>query len=99
MHIVCATFRVDPLKWDAFLPLMLTNARASGAGEPGCHQFDVCVDAGLCEVFLYEVYDDAAAFTAHLGSPHFEAFDRAVKTMILTKDVHQYTRITERSDG
>ncbi|MBB5515093.1 quinol monooxygenase YgiN [Rubricella aquisinus] len=99
MHIVCVTLRVDPAQWDAFLPLMRENADASLANEPGCHVFEISVDEGLCEVFLYEVYADAAAFAAHLETAHFIAFDRAAGPMILTKDVHQYSGLKEAAHG
>jgi quinol monooxygenase YgiN len=47
------------------------NATATREREPGCRQFDVCTSADDGLVFLYEVYDDRAAFDAHLAAPHF----------------------------
>jgi autoinducer 2-degrading protein len=99
MHIVCVTLRVDPAQWDAFLPLMQENAAASLTHEAGCQVFDISVDEGLCEVFLYEVYADAAAFSSHLETGHFIAFDQATKSMVLTKDVHQYAGLKEAVNG
>ena len=54
---------------------MLANAKVSRETEPGCRQFDVCVEADTGRTFLYELYDDRAAFEAHLASAHFKAFD------------------------
>ena len=38
-------------------------------------------------MFLYEVYDDRAAFDAHLATPHFIAVDEATTGMIISKTV------------
>ena len=38
-------------------------------------------------VFLYEIYDDRAAFDAHLASPHFRAFDAEVGPWVQDKQV------------
>jgi quinol monooxygenase YgiN len=86
------TFRLHPGQLEAFLPLMRANAAASLREEPGCLRFDVLLPEGGDgeEVFLYEVYTDAAAFEAHLASPHFLAFDQAVRRMVLGKAVRRY---------
>lgn len=75
----------------AFMPLISENARLSLAEEPGCHHFDVCVgEDDPRRIFLYEIYDDAAAFEAHLASPHFAAFDAASADMVAAKQVRRY---------
>ncbi len=88
MFAVIVTFNVKKGAMDRFLPLMLSNAATSLGGEQGCHQFDVCTDPNRPnEVFLYELYTDAAAFDAHLKTSHFGAFDAAAAGMIESKDV------------
>ena len=95
MFAVIVTFRFKADKADEFLPLMKLNASRSLADEPGCQRFDVCEDdAHPNEVFLYELYDDRAAFDAHLASPHFKDFDAAVADMIVEKDVRTYAQVT-----
>lgn len=86
------TFRLHPGMARAFLPLMLANAAASLADEPGCLRFDVMTPEGEdgSEVFLYEVYADAAAFDTHLATPNFRAFDAATRDMIAVKEVRRY---------
>lgn len=94
MFVVVVQFEVAEAELAAFLPLMRENAAQSVAMEPGCHQFDVCLDPkapGL--IFLYEIYEDAAAFEAHLLSDHFRTFDAATSTMILSKEVRQFERL------
>ncbi|MEL6748477.1 MAG: antibiotic biosynthesis monooxygenase [Pseudomonadota bacterium] len=39
---------------------------------------------------LYELYDDRAAFEAHLASAHYAAFDAATKDLIAAKTVTTY---------
>jgi quinol monooxygenase YgiN len=94
VYVVTVAFRIRPQHVDAFLAAVVENARASTASEPACRQFDVCVapdDPG--SVFLYEVYDDRAAFAAHLGAKHFLDFDRRVAPWIESKTVRVLQRI------
>lgn len=92
---VCVTFTLHPSQRETFLPLMLTNARTSLETEEGCHQFDVLTDPDRPEeVFLYEIYSDAAAFQSHLDSAHFHSFDQAVGHMIAEKVVKTYKDVT-----
>ena len=94
MYAVVVTIRVHPAKWNAFLPLMLTNAKASLSDEPGCHHFDVCQDDSRPnEVFLYELYTDEAAFKAHLQAPHYLSFNDETAPMIAEKIVQTYTQV------
>jgi len=91
MYVVTVEFVVKPDAVAAFRPAMLKNAKASLEDEPGCWQIDVCFsqdDPGAC--FLYEVYDDRAAFDAHLAMPHFKSFDAEVAPMLASKVVKTY---------
>ena len=93
MYVVTVEFAIDPAQWARFMPLMEENARRSRDDEPGCRQFDVCVDdarAGI--VFLYELYDDRAAFDAHLAKPHFKAFAEATQAMITARSIRTMRR-------
>ena len=93
MYVVIVDFRIKPECVADFMPLMLQNARASRETEPGCRLFDVCVDpSDKTSVFLYELYDDRAAFDAHLATAHFKRFDAAVAPMVATKSVRTLIR-------
>lgn len=93
MFAVTVTFTLKPGTRDTFLPLMVKNASTSLLDEPGCQQFDVCLGDDPKTVFLYEIYDDSAAFSAHLESPHFKSFDAAVADMIAAKVVNQFSEV------
>jgi autoinducer 2-degrading protein len=82
-YVVTVEFEIAPDRWAEFLPLMTANAEASRRDEAGCRRFDVCRPRDReNRVFLYEIYDDEAAFQAHLESRHFLAFAAATKEMI-----------------
>tara|TARA_R110002073_G_scaffold104630_1_gene236863 strand:- start:3882 stop:4169 length:288 start_codon:yes stop_codon:yes gene_type:complete len=88
MFVVTVTFVVKPEHIADFSPAMIENARASEDTEPGCRQFDVCRDPKDPSVtFLYEVYDDAAAFEAHKATAHFKSFDALVQPWLASKEV------------
>jgi (4S)-4-hydroxy-5-phosphonooxypentane-2,3-dione isomerase len=93
MYAVTVEFTIDPTRWDDFIPLMLENAERSRSDEPGCRQFDVCTDAMRPSlVFLHELYDDAAAFDAHLASPHYRSFAAATKAMVTNRAIGRWER-------
>ncbi|MGY2049060.1 putative quinol monooxygenase [Methylobacterium sp. JK268] len=81
--VVIAEFVVRPGCLDAFLDLARADARASVAHEPGCRTFDVAVsESDPLTVLFYEVYDDRAAFDAHLDTPHLAAFRAGFPTLV-----------------
>jgi len=94
MFAVVVTFKINPGQAPEFLPLMHRNARASLENEPGCRKFDVCTDPDRPdEVFLYEIYNDAAAFDVHRRSTHFLAFSEETSSMIAAKSVRTYREV------
>lgn len=94
MYVVTVEFVIAPEHWDAFLPLMLENAARSREDEPGCRHFDVCTDPSRpATVYLYELYDDRAAFDAHLAAPHFTSFAAVTKAMIVKRTLETWQRI------
>ncbi len=72
--VVIAEFRVKPERLEAFLKAAANDAAHSLADEPGCRRFDVVVPDGSETVIFYEIYDDRAAFDAHLKTPHLARF-------------------------
>jgi autoinducer 2-degrading protein len=82
-YVITVEFDIAPDRWDEFMRLMAANAEASRRDEAGCRRFDVCTPRdGANRVFLYEIYDDEAAFQAHLQSRHFKEFAAATQDMI-----------------
>jgi (4S)-4-hydroxy-5-phosphonooxypentane-2,3-dione isomerase len=91
--IVVVDLDIGPDDLNVFMPLLRANAAASLRCEPGCRQFEICRDASSPgTMLLYEVYDDEAAFAAHLVSPHYLDFDSATGGMIRSKGVRKFRR-------
>ncbi len=94
MYVVIVDFVAKPEHADAFRIEMVRNARASLADEPGCRQFDVSVVAGdPAKIFLYELYDDRAAFDAHLKTTHYREFDAKTAPWVEAKAARHFLRV------
>ncbi len=93
MFVVTVTFVVKEAHVDSFETVMRTQATNSLTLEPGCHQFDVCIDpSDHKRIFLYEVYTDKAAFEEHLRTEHFLTFDAKVQPWLLSKTVENWEK-------
>ena len=94
MFVVAADLTVDAAQHDQFAPHVLENARTTRETEKGCRQFDVCTHADKPgEFFLYEVYDDRAAFEAHQASAHLKAFREKAGPLLTIRNVRFFERI------
>lgn len=91
MYVITVTFEIDPEHLESFRPLMQKQADNSLKNEAGCQQFDVCYSTTISNhCFLYEKYDDRAAFDVHLAQDYFAEFDAAVTPWVLKKEVHTW---------
>jgi autoinducer 2-degrading protein len=73
---------VSPAQIDNYLTALKENGAAS-VHEPGCRAFNIAVsqkDAN--HVFVFEVYDNASAFDAHVQTDHFKRYAAATKDMV-----------------
>ena len=87
-YVIVAELTVAPERLADFIAHSSEDGRASVANEDGCRQFDVHVSAdGSPTVVLYEVYDDRAAFEAHLQTPHFFRWRDATQDWITERSV------------
>lgn len=93
-------FGIAPGAMARFLPLMLENASLSLRDEPGCRQFDVLTAADDPDrIVLYQIYDDAQAFDAHLASAHFKRFAAATAEMIASRSIRRLALIGPDADA
>lgn len=91
MLVVTVDFTVKPQFVAEFRAEMVRNARASRETEPGCRRFDVAwSDRDPTLVFLYELYDDMAAFEAHTRTGHFKAFDAKTAPWVAAKSARLF---------
>jgi quinol monooxygenase YgiN len=94
MFAVCVLLAVKRGSMAHFMPLTQKQARKSLELEPACRRFDICSGSEDADaVFLYELYNDAAAFDAHLASDHFKAYETAAAPMIAKKTVWTYPTV------
>ena len=93
-YVVAVVLVAKPDHRAEFRQEMIANATASRTREPGCRQFDVCESADGAEIFLYEVYDDEAAFQAHLATEHYKRFNARTTPWVADKRIVKYGRIS-----
>jgi quinol monooxygenase YgiN len=99
-YVVIVDFLLKPGARESFRVLVDRNALASCRDEAGCRRFDVLEpDADADRIVLYEIYDDEAAFRAHLESRHFAVFNRDSSPLVREKRVSQYALVREGSAG
>ena len=93
MLAVTVRFQVEPAHAKAFFERVRQQAKDTLEHEAACTQFDVCRSLrDPAEVFLYEIYDDEAAFAVHLKTAHFLAFDADVRSWVRDKAVEKWER-------
>ena len=96
--VIVVDFKIKPGRMADFRKLIDDNARASVRDEPGCRRFDVCANRKDADrVLLYEIYDDRAAFDAHLKTRHFAIFNDASAPLVADKIVGEYDLVCEGS--
>ncbi|MEU6624801.1 putative quinol monooxygenase [Streptomyces litmocidini] len=79
MYTVAVSFDVPAERRQDFIDAALEDGRQSLAHEPGTRAFDLVADAEDPDRFyLYEAYDDEAAFDAHCQGPYFARFFETV---------------------
>jgi quinol monooxygenase YgiN len=94
--VITVSFRLKPGSREVFRRHMDANARASARDEPGCRRFDVLEPAGDPDsIFLYEIYDDRAAFQEHVRSAHFAEFQAVTADLVAEKVVVEYDLVCQ----
>ena len=84
---------IVPGKIDNYLAALQENGAAS-VHEPGCRDFIITVSQkDPNHVFIFEVYDDAAAFDAHRQTDHFKKYAATTKDMVAKRDAHPLSLI------
>lgn len=96
--VIIVDFRLKPGAKVAFLRLIYENARTSCREEPGCRRFDVlATPSEVDRIMLYEIYDDRAAFEAHVKTSHFARFNEASAPLVADKKVTELVMVCEGS--
>jgi (4S)-4-hydroxy-5-phosphonooxypentane-2,3-dione isomerase len=86
LFIAAVEYDIVPGQVDNFLAALKENGAAS-VKEPGCRELDIAVSQkDPNHVFLFEVYDNAAAVEAHTATEHFKKYKAATKDMVVKRE-------------
>ena len=97
VYINAVDLVVIPSEMQKFLEAIKENG-ANAVKEPGCREFNITVLANNPNhVFLYEVYDNAAALDAHRQTEHFKKFQTTTANMIVDRNVRAMSLIAFNS--
>ena len=84
---------IVPAEMDKFIAAIKENGAAT-VKEPGCRQFDILVLASNpSHVFLYEVYDNEAAYKAHRETDHFKKYAATTANMVAKREARPMTPV------
>jgi quinol monooxygenase YgiN len=99
-YVIIVDFQLKPGTRSKFRQLIDLNAKESCRNETGCRRFDVLeVDGEAERILLYEIYDDRAAFEAHVKTAHYAKFNSASAAHVAQKRVTVCDLVCEGSAG
>ena len=81
MYVVCVEFEIVPSQLENFIGAMRKNQDQKNPNS----------------IFLYEIYDDEAAFEAHKAAPHYHEFNHAIDGMVIKKSVRFLQNISHHA--
>jgi quinol monooxygenase YgiN len=95
MIVIAVNFEIKPDKVAEFKELITGHAGRTLEREPGCRQFDVSQDPKNAQrFFLYEVYDDEAAFEAHRNTPHMAETGKKIPDLVLKRELSMLNMVS-----
>jgi len=93
LYVNAVDLDINPADFDAYMAALKENG-AKAVTEPGCREFNIHVKADSPNhVFIYEVYDSAAALEAHRATDHFKKYAAATAKMVTKRDVRAMTSV------
>jgi (4S)-4-hydroxy-5-phosphonooxypentane-2,3-dione isomerase len=99
LFIAAVEYDVVPGKVDDFLAALKENAAAS-VKEPGCRELNVTVSQkDPNHLFIFEVYDNAAAAEAHTATEHFKKYKAATKDLVVKRQAQQLWSVSMNMKG
>ena len=99
LYINAVDLDIQPGQIDSFLAQLKVNG-AAAVKEPGCREFNITVSQkDPNHVFIFEVYDNAAALEAHRATDHFKAYAAATKDMVAKRDVRAMSSVAMNMKG
>jgi autoinducer 2-degrading protein len=94
LYVNAVDIDVVPGKIEDYLAAIKEVGAASIKSEPGCSEFDITVSQkDPNHLFIFEVYENAAAFDAHLKSDHYKKYAAAAKEVVAKREVHPLSSV------
>jgi (4S)-4-hydroxy-5-phosphonooxypentane-2,3-dione isomerase len=82
LYINAVDLDIVPAQRDAYLAAIKENSEAA-IQEPGCKEFNILVlGDDPNHLFLFEVYENEAAFQSHRASEHFKKYAALTANMV-----------------
>ena len=81
--VLVVELEIDPGRLEPFKAAIKENGETAVRVEPGCRSFSAVFEKdNPTRVRLFEIYENADAFKAHLETPHFKKYDETTKDMV-----------------
>jgi (4S)-4-hydroxy-5-phosphonooxypentane-2,3-dione isomerase len=94
LYVNAVDIDVVPGKIENYLTAIKEVGAASIKSEPGCSEFDITVSQkDPNHLFIFEVYENAAAFDAHLKSDHYKKYAATAKDVVAKREVHPLSSV------
>ena len=94
LYINAVDIDVVPGQLENYLVAIKEVGAAAIKTEPGCSEFDVTVSQkDPNHLFIFEVYENAAAFDAHLKSDHYKKYAATAKDVVAKREVHSLSSV------
>jgi (4S)-4-hydroxy-5-phosphonooxypentane-2,3-dione isomerase len=99
MYVNAVDLDIVPAEHDNFVAAIKENGAAT-AKEPGCRRFDILnLSSDPNHFFLYEVFDNEAAFKAHRETDHFKKYIATTGKMVAKRDARQMSVVAGNSQA
>jgi quinol monooxygenase YgiN len=84
--VLLVELEIDPAHLEAFKAAIKEDGETAVRAEPGCMSFNAVFEKdNPTRVRLFEVYQNAHAFKAHLETPHFKKYAETTKDMVKSR--------------
>ena len=94
LYINAVNIDVVPGQIENYLAAIKEVGAAAIKTEPGCSEFNITVSQkDPNHLFIFEVYENAAAFDAHLKSDHYKKYAATAKDVVTKREVHSLSSV------
>ena len=84
--VLVVELEIDPSQLEPFKAAIKENGETAVRVEPGCRSFNAVFEKdNPTRVRLFEIYDSADAFKAHLETAHFKKYAETTKDMVKSR--------------